>query len=339
MILSCLSIIYLIVFNIHSTSSNCITVASSSSGSAQDAEASVSCSNPYTLVSCGYKAVNTGERVKGAYVTGQTCYARNSAGSSGIIAYARCCDFSANTPSTLTCSTLQSSGSGAGDGAKSAITCPATQSMLGCTSLSHSCAASWYCLDGNYPHTVGETIVSAQTMTSADTCSGENGSGGNGVYAYNTCCEFDDPGVTFSCFNVFSGQVDVATTTTVTVQCPSDGNNYFMVGCTGYNKWTSITGARINGDECTVHNRGSGWSLAAGICCYINGGITPSPTTASPTTAPTTASPTTVSPTTSAPTTASPTTTSPTTGSPTTTDPTTSAPTIPGTACYLCLYL
>ena len=58
--------------------------------------------------------------MNGAWVNGQTCYARNGGPSDGVFAYARCCDFSGYS---VSCTTYISDQADNVDNAKTIASC------------------------------------------------------------------------------------------------------------------------------------------------------------------------------------------------------------------------
>ena len=114
---------------------NCITVIGDVS-SGEGLTSTASCSNPYTLTSCGFKNVNNEyTTVGGSYITNNICYAKHQTDSAGVRAYARCCNLSSYN---LTCETYQSSGTPIIGGSDpdddgTTYTCSSNQVLMGCT--------------------------------------------------------------------------------------------------------------------------------------------------------------------------------------------------------------
>ena len=89
----------LLFINSYSGSIDCVDVYSASSGTGDDDEASVSCSDyyddakkDYTLVSCGWNSATfAGDNMDGGYMSddGKSCIAINGNGGDGITARAR----------------------------------------------------------------------------------------------------------------------------------------------------------------------------------------------------------------------------------------------------------
>ena len=113
----------------------CVTIIGDPS-SAVGSTSTASCSNPYTLTSCGFRNINNEFLMSGgSYIINNTCYAKHQANSAGVRAYARCCNLS---PYNLTCDTYQSSGTPINGGSDpdddpTSYQCSSDQVLMGCT--------------------------------------------------------------------------------------------------------------------------------------------------------------------------------------------------------------
>ena len=128
---------------------NCENLASSKSGTDDDDETWVECSSEYpTMVSCGFAPYDaTVSNIDGSWmekVNGvNRCYAKNGQGGNGVMARARCCDFT--HLGDVDCVTTNF-GSVSGDDNTITGQCSGTYKYLtGC-----SVESSWRNFDGSY---------------------------------------------------------------------------------------------------------------------------------------------------------------------------------------------
>eukprot|EP01084_Bolivina_argentea_P047220 87007_1 len=262
-----------------SISITCVTEESSKSGSGQNAQISVTCSNPdHTLVSCGFRHNNpTEDDIFGSWINEQTCWAKNwdnTDSLGGVYAVARCCNLKAYQ---VTCRTLQSSISNGNDDDKIDVSCDVGETLMGCTAKSENSNLPRF--DGSYPGAATDDIGTMadlnQNVLNVNKCSGWNGKdNGDGVHSYATCCKSSDSKVTFQCWTYHMDDTDA----THSVACRGIETDEFMTSCSGSTAYRDINQWYVGNSDntCYVRRAGSGAdSHASGICCSIT---TQSPT-------------------------------------------------------------
>eukprot|EP01084_Bolivina_argentea_P262141 443236_1 len=264
---------------------DCITIRSPIDNSNSDGPASIQCTSPYTLVSCGFESLLSTESAhfSGSYINGSTCYIRCETSDRGGYAFARCCNLSEYS---VSCSTYKSAKSATNDDDQTFQGCTLqSESLTGCTAATYDDTT----LDGGYPGTINEmyngTVVN---LTLNSGCVAQNSIGnGNGVYSYATCCQSHKYNTeVFQCVAVWSPPIFGSTIGNIS--CPSNDDDYFMTSCSAFgshnnmNQWTVQTENRCivrNGE--TRQSRLDQYGYAIAMCCRMRSNITSLPTTTS----------------------------------------------------------
>jgi hypothetical protein len=215
------------------------------SGTATNAQVSVSCAASYTLVGCN--CYSLWHACEGAFATGNSCTAQ-TVGGDAVRAEAICAP-TATVGSNTTVWSNDPGGpgwSGTGDDAQTTATCPSGKELTGCSCFSWSGRC-----DG-------------AKATNNTTCMAQNAIYGGGVLAQAICI----PAGTANTRQE-SGLSATYDDAPVSTACPTGSN---LTGCSCYSPWNSCDGSYAgspfdNWNSCTAFNSSGGSGVRAEAIC------------------------------------------------------------------------